>query len=295
MIWVVGNRGMLGRTLEAELRRTGLSYCASDLEVDVTDRAQIERYVADKEIYWIVNCAAYTAVDRAESEPAMAFAINEKGAENVAMIARSRRARLIHLSTDYVFNGRRKKPYTEKDRPNPTNVYGRSKLAGEMRVRGTWENHIILRTAWLYDRYGSNFVLTMLRLFEEKRVIRVVNDQWGSPTYGADLADTIVEIISRDDVPFGTYHFTNEGTTTWFSFAKEIYNRALSHRLCRLHDRAFIPITTEEYPTDARRPRYSTLSKTKIKKTLHRDIRTWELALDSCLTGIRKERLKIDA
>ena len=200
---------------------------------------------------------------------------------------------LVHFSTDYIFDGTKEGPYTIYDQPNPLGVYGRSKLLGEQYILWLLRKFYLVRTTWMFGTYGKNFIDTMLEIAQKQQKISVVNDQRGCPTWTRQLAEAVADLIVTGR--YGVYHITSSEPTTWFNFAKEIYNRALSHRLCHLHDRAFIPITTAEYPTDAKRPKYSTLSKTKIKKTLNRDIRTWELALDCCLAELSRERMKKNA
>ena len=231
---------------------------------------------------WILNCAAYTAVDLAEDERESAFAINAAGPLNLARAAQMAGAALVHISTDYVFNGEKGADYDEDDAPAPVNTYGKSKLEGEIAVRGTLERYFIIRSAWMYGRNGKNFVDTMLRIFQERQEVRIVSDQTGNPTYALDLAQVLVALVSRQDHRYGTYHFTNEGRTSWYDFARAIYEEALL--LGRLDRKVgIVPITTEEYPTKARRPRSSCLSKEKIKRELAIPLRGWREALRSYL------------
>ena len=223
MIWLIGNKGMLGSDVERILLEMRKDYIASDMDVDITNIRELKKYVGAGEIEWIINCAAYTPVDKAEDEPEMAFKVNAEGPLNLAKIAIEKGAKLIHISTDYVFDGEKESPYTEEDTPNPTGIYGKSKLEGEKIIKSLIQNYFILRTAWLYGKNGNNFVRTMLRLLNEKEVIKVVSDQWGSPTYTKDLADVILTIVGNKGDHYGIYHFTNEGKTNWYEFAKEIY------------------------------------------------------------------------
>ena len=291
MIWLVGNRGMLGTEVHHRLQTLKLAHVATDLDVDIADRQSLSEFSGPLALSWIVNCSAYTAVDRAEDQPEQAFRINAEGVRNLALLAREKGAALLHVSTDYVFDGRKDSPYVETDAPNPLGVYGCSKLQGEFYVRENIDSHIILRTAWLYGFAGKNFVRTMLRLFQERDEVRVVDDQWGSPTLAGDLADAIVRIITRETVPYGTFHFTNEERTNWFEFAREIYRQAgqagLLNREVRL-----IPIKTDQYPTRALRPANSCLSKQKIKEAFKITIRPWQDALNECIAGISTEVLK---
>ena len=284
MIWLIGNKGMLGREVEECLKERGLAFAATDAEVDIADKAILEQFAHHKPLSWIVNCAAYTAVDRAEDERGRAFELNADGVRNVAEIARHMGARLVHISTDYVFGGGGddRAELCETDPLHPLCVYGESKALGEQYVEATWDRHFILRTAWLYGRYGGNFVVTMLRLFNERDEVRVVCDQWGSPTYAVDLARTIAQIIEADASSFGTYHVTNEGRTNWHAFAAEIYRLARERGLVT-RDVRIVPISTEEYPTKATRPRNSYMSKAKLARELGITMRPWRDALSAFL------------
>jgi dTDP-4-dehydrorhamnose reductase len=275
---------MLGSEVETLLRRSGREFVATDLDCDITDPQALAAFANGTSVHWIVNCSAYTAVDKAEDEPEPAYAINETGVRNLAAIARNIGAGLIHVSTDYVFDGTKDGPYTEDDRPHPIGVYGKSKLAGEEAVRRTLDSHYIVRTAWLYGKNGPNFVNTMLRLFRERDEVRVVADQTGSPTYARDLAAAILAFLNAGEAaPFGTYHFSNEGTTTWHAFASHIAERSLALGL-QERDPVVAPISSAEYPTKAHRPANSLLDKTKIKGALGLTVRPWEDALEQYLT-----------
>ncbi len=293
-IWLIGNRGMLGTEVEKLLQESGRPYRASDLEIDITDKRSLQDFTAnhgrrDDKIDWIINCSGYTAVDRAEDEADLAFRINSRGVQNIAETAESLQAGLVHISTDYVFNGQKDSAYLENDETAPTGVYGASKLEGERRVKETLEKFYILRTAWLYGKNGTNFVLTMLELFRERKEVRVVSDQWGSPTYAADLAGTILAIVERSTASYGTYHFTNEGRTNWYEFAKEIYRLGMNRGLIK-GEVKIEPIGTEQYPTRAKRPRNSYLSKEKIKQSLGKTIRNWREALKDFIDGLETKR-----
>ncbi len=279
MIWLIGNKGMLGSEVERLLHENGIEFISSDREVDITDYSRLQNFVGERSITWIINCSAYTAVDKAEDEPEAAFKVNADGAGNIARIAASSGARLIHISTDYVFDGEKNGAYTEEDRTNPIGIYGGSKLKGEEEIVRNISRYFIIRTAWLYGKNGNNFVHTMLRLFRERDEVRVVADQWGTPTYAPDLASAIVSIISSNSDKYGIYHFTNEGKTNWYEFACEICRLALKNGII---DRPvkIVPISTDEYPTKAKRPRNSLLSKAKIKAELGIECRDWDLALE---------------
>lgn len=294
MIWLIGNNGMLGNDVEKLLKERGLTYWASDKEVDISDYKALEKFGKDKKIKWVINCAGYTKVDKAEEEIDEAFRINKDGARNIALFSAKRQIRLIHISTDYVFDGRQEGGavvYREDDKTNPINIYGKSKLAGEEEIKKILEKYFIIRTAWLYGAKGNNFVYTMLRLFKERDLVKVVENQWGSPTYIADLAGAILKIIEDNSVSYGIYHFTNEGMTNWYEFARTIYKKAKRLELIERNKKVEIqPIKTEDYPTAARRPRFSVLSKEKIKKEFNLKIRDWDKALEDFLVSLKENR-----
>jgi dTDP-4-dehydrorhamnose reductase len=281
MIWLVGSRGMLGTAVGRLLQSRGHGFTASDAEVDITRRGAPEAFLASRGIErldWIVNCAAYTAVDAAEDEPEKAFAVNETGVENLCAAARQTGAALLHVSTDYVFDGSKEGDYVEEDTPNPLGVYGRSKLRGELAVTSSLDRYVIVRTAWLYGRHGKNFVDTMLRLFRERGGASVVNDQWGNPTSTRDLAAAIISIVEKGCPPIGTFHFAGAGRTSWYGFAQEIRAQAVARGLVDASVQVR-PITTTQYPTRARRPANSALSKEKISRTYAIAPRDWRDAL----------------
>jgi len=285
MIWLIGNKGMLGYEVEELLKKNNLSYTASDQEIDITDFSILVQYIKDKKIDFVI-CAAYTAVDKAEEEIEKAYYINRDGVKNIARIALDKQAKLIHISTDYVFDGKKDKQsaYTEENQANPMGIYGKSKLAGEKEIINLLDKYFIIRTAWLYGVNGHNFVYTMLKLFREREVITVVDDQWGSPTYAADLAEVILKIIETGSDKIGIYHFTNEGVINWYQFAREIYDKAKEIGIVHGSRNVEIkPIKTEEYPTAAIRPQYSVLSKDKVKKEFNLKIRNWYKALEDFL------------
>lgn len=286
MVWLIGNKGMLGSDVEILLKEYGGEYIASDIEIDITDIECLKKFLNGKQIEWIINCAAYTAVDKAEEEPEKAFRINADGALNIAQIAREKRAKLIHISTDYVFDGEKQGPYEENDNPGPAGVYGKSKFQGEENIRKTLKEYFIIRTAWLYGKNGNNFVNTMLRLFEEKESVKLVSDQWGSPTYTKDLAKVIIDIIKIDGNKYGIYHFTNEGKTNWHEFAKTIYEKAKNYELIH-KDIDIISITLDEYPAKAKRPKNSLLSKDKINLAFGIKIRNWQDALEDFIIELK--------
>ncbi len=299
MIWLIGNKGMLGNDVEKLLKERGLAYWASDKEVDIGDYKALEKFGKDKKIKWVINCAGYTKVDKAEEEVNKAFRINKDGVRNITLFSAKRQIRLIHISTDYVFDGRQEGgvvAYTEDDKTNPINIYGKSKLAGEEDIKKILEEYFIIRTAWLYGLKGNNFVYTILRLFEERDLVKVVEEQWGSPTYTVDLAGAILKIIEDDSGSYGIYHFTNEGMTSWYEFARAIYKKAKRLGLIEGNKKVEIQlIKTEDYPTAARRPKYSVLSKEKIKREFNLKIRDWDKALEDFLISLRENRESIES
>jgi dTDP-4-dehydrorhamnose reductase len=297
MIWLIGNKGMLGNDIEKLLKEREFNYWASDKGVDIGDYKALEKFGKDKKIKWVINCAGYTKVDKAEEEEVdEAFRINKDGVRNIALFSSKRQIRLIHISTDYVFEGWQEESavvYREDEKTNPINIYGKSKLAGEEEIRKILEEYFIIRTAWLYGLKGNNFVYTMLRLFKERDMVKVVEDQWGSPTYTVDLAGAILKIIEDDSVSYGLYHFTNEGMTSWYEFARTIYKKTKRLRLIEDNEKIEIqPIKTEDYPTAARRPRYSVLSKEKVKKEFGLKIRDWNKALEDFLVSLKENRVE---
>ena len=298
MIWLIGNKGMLGNDVEKLLKERGLTYWGSDKEVDISDYKALEKFGKDKKIKWVINCAGYTKVDKAEEEIDEAFRINKDGVRNIALFSAKRQIRLIHISTDYVFDGMCKVPfvYREGDKTNPINIYGKSKLAGEEEIKKILREYFIIRTAWLYGLKGNNFIYTMLRLFKERDMVKVVEDQWGSPTYTVGLTKTILKIIEDDSVSYGIYHFTNEGMTSWYEFARTIYKKA--KRLGLIEDNKKVEIQsikTEDYPTTVKRPKYSVLSREKIKKEFDLKIRKWDEALEDFLISLRENREGIES
>ena len=253
--------------------------------LDITDPEAVENFVKTHAIDTIINAAAYTAVDKAEDDEINADRVNHLAVRYLAQAAKEHHAKLIHISTDYVFDGKNYKPYTEEDVTNPNGVYGATKLAGEKAIQEiNPDNAIIIRTSWVYSSYGANFVKTMLRLVKERDSLGVIFDQVGTPTYAKDLAKAILEIVpqlnshsERDsESEVEIYHYSNEGVVSWYDFAKAIFE--LSDIACQVN-----PIETKEYPTPAARPHYSLLNKAKIKKVFEIDIPYWKDSLDNCL------------
>lgn len=282
-ILITGANGQLG----SEMRRLGMlssnNYIFTDVaELDITDAAAVMEYVKAERFDVIVNCAAYTNVDKAESDEASAMLINATAVQNIAEAAKTVDATLFHISTDYVFGCDGNIPRTEDMPLNPLGVYGRTKLAGEEAVARVGCKALIIRTSWLYSEFGHNFVKTMLRLTAEKEALNVVFDQVGTPTYAGDLALTIFSIIEGDLYAGneGIYHFSDEGVCSWYDFAVEIA-RLAGHRNCRIS-----PCHSSEFPTPVTRPPYSVLDKTKIKSAFGVDIPHWRESLAYCLKRI---------
>lgn len=270
MLLITGANGQLGRELAARIPDAILT--DSDT-LDITDADAVLRFVRDNNIDLIVNCAAYTAVDKAEDEIDLATRINVDGPRNLAKSG----AKIIHISTDYVFDGKGCQPYRTDDLVNPVSVYGKTKYAGEVAVMENAQCAIIIRTAWLYSAHGNNFVKTMRRLGAEKDAINVVADQVGTPTFAGDLADAIVQIIPQMSTEnSGVYHFTNEGVCSWFDFATQIMESSGLNCVVR-------PIKSWQYPTRAVRPFYSVLDKDKIKSVFGIEIQHWKKGLEKCL------------
>ncbi len=274
MFLVTGSNGQLGHALR---RLLGERAVYADLdELDITDASAVNTFVDKGKFEAIINCAAYTAVDKAESDEALAARINIDGPANLAATGTP----LVHISTDYVFDGTACRPYTEVDRTNPQSVYGRTKLAGERAVLEKASAAVIIRTAWLYSEDGGNFVKTMRRLGAEKPELRVVFDQIGTPTYAGDLAAAIVAVLpSLYHGVKEVYHFSNEGVCSWYDFACEIMK--LSGLNCKV-----LPIESKDYPTPATRPHYSVLNKAKIKRDFGLTINHWKESLHKCLQNL---------
>ncbi|TCJ17643.1 dTDP-4-dehydrorhamnose reductase [Flaviaesturariibacter flavus] len=253
--------------------------------LDITDRHQVAAVFERERPGACINAAAYTAVDKAEQDRDTAYAVNAYATGILAGACAAAGARFIHVSTDYVFDGQGTRPYREDDPTGPLGVYGASKLKGEELCFAADPSAIVVRTAWVFSSYGNNFVKTMLRLMGERPALSIVNDQHGCPTYAADLARTVLQILAGDKWVPGTYHFSNAGETTWYRFAEAIRDKAgLS---CALQ-----PITTDQYPTPAKRPAWSVLDTTKIRTTYGLHIRGWEECLDDCLEKLQVRQSK---
>lgn len=286
-ILVTGASGQLGSEIrERSVRYGGYTFVFTDTgELDITDRKAAASFIAEISPSWIINCAAYTAVDKAEEDEETATLINAGGVENIVSALAGSDCRLIHISTDYVFDGTSSVPYLEDDTPSPDSAYGRSKLAGEKAAMG-WPQTLIIRTSWLYSSYGNNFVKTILGKAGSTQSINVVFDQTGSPTYAADLAAAILEIISgviqnRHVFVPGIFNYSNEGVCSWYDLAVEIVSVAGSE--CKV-----IPVRSSAYPSRVRRPAYSVLDKTRIRENYSLTIPYWRTSLNNCISKINR-------
>jgi len=278
-VLVTGSNGQLGSEITSLASQYEYNFFFTDKStLDIANDAEVKKFVDAKSINIIINCAAYTAVDKAEDDEINANQINHIAVKNLAQVAKEKNIKLVHISTDYVFDGTNSKPYTENDKTNPNSVYGQTKLDGENAMLSiNPKNSIIMRTSWVYSSFGANFVKTMLRLGKEKDSLGVIFDQVGTPTYAKDLAETILDILPKiENDKVAIYNYSNEGVLSWYDFAKEIMRMAKLE--CTIN-----PIETKEYPTPARRPHYSLLNKSKIKKDFSITIPYWKDSLDACL------------
>jgi dTDP-4-dehydrorhamnose reductase len=282
VILVTGSAGQLGNELRvASKNYSGYEFVFMDIDsLDITDSDAVADTINKTGPDWIINCVAYNFVDKAETDPEHAFSVNSRGPKNIAVAIKGTECRFIHVSTDYVFDGKSTTPYNETSETNPQSVYGRSKLEGEKNAL-SYINTMVIRTAWLYSSFGSNFVKTILRHAKEKESLKVVFDQTGTPTYAADLAESMLSVISRiirnqSIFRAGVYHFSDEGVCSWYDFASEIVIEA--GLKCKIN-----PILSGEYPSAAVRPSYSVLDKSKIKETYGIDIPHWRTSLRKCM------------
>lgn len=281
-VLVTGSKGQLGSELNRIAKgRDSFCFFFTDVDtLDITNREAIDAFVKENHIKYIINCAAYTAVDKAEDDVDLCYKINRDAVANLGIVAAKYEAKVIHVSTDYVFDGTNSKPYTEQDKVCPKSVYGKSKVEGENELLKACPTSIIIRTAWLYSIFGNNFVKTMMKLGQERNELNVVSDQAGTPTNAADLAAAILQIMEYSDAngfKEGIYHYTNEGVTTWYDFTLAIHKDA-GITTCKVN-----PISTDQYPTKASRPQYSVLDKSKIKVTFSISIPQWEESLYKCV------------
>ena len=287
-VLVTGSAGQLGQSIQSISNDcSGVQFTFVDIEaLDLCNETAITAYFKNKQFNVILNCAAYTAVDKAESDPELVDKINHLAVKQLAEIAKQQNAVFIHVSTDYVFNGQNHKPYVETDPADPQGVYGITKLNGELAFKAIGSKGCIIRTSWVYSEYGSNFVKTMQRLGSDRDSINVIFDQIGSPTYAGDLARAILDIIqserlSSSDLELQVYHYSNEGVCSWYDFAKTIFE--FSNIDCNVN-----PIETKDYPTPAKRPHYSLLNKAKIKQAFELEVPYWKDSLQKCIKRLQE-------
>lgn len=288
-ILVTGAEGQLGSEIRSIADQyPNFNFIFTDInELDLTDQQALENFVKEQSLDFIINCAAYTAVDIAEGDIELAKLLNTKVPAQLGTLANKYNCKVIHISTDYVFDGTAYSPYTENDLVNPESVYGKTKLNGEIALLKESTSSMVIRTSWLYSSNGKNFVKTMIKLGEEREELKVVYDQVGTPTFAGDLALAILTIISKTASQVlawkpGIYHYTNEGVCSWYDFAKAIHE--IYGIQCNVH-----PIATEEYPTPAKRPPYSVLNKSKIKRIFELEIPYWRDSLNKCIIELKNE------
>jgi dTDP-4-dehydrorhamnose reductase len=277
VVLVTGANGQLGQAIQfvaTNYPNIRFVFCSS-LDLDISNKDNCESVFNNEKPDFCINAAAYTAVDKAESEPKKAELINVIGAKNLAESCKNFNTKLIHISTDFVFDGSKKEPYNETDLPSPKGVYGQTKLNGEKAIQEVFDAYFIIRTSWVYSQFGNNFMKTMLRLASERTSLSVVNDQIGTPTNAVDLANAILKILESktSNNQYGIYNFSNEGQCSWFDFAKKIFE--INQVKIDL-----IPIPTTQFPTPAARPKYSTLDKSKIKTAFGIEIKPWEQSIE---------------
>lgn len=287
VVLVTGANGQLGQSIQFIANKyPNIQFVYTDFqEMDITNIENCQAVFAKHQPHFCINTAAYTAVDKAESEFEKAHLINAVGPENLAKVCKEFDTILVHISTDFIFDGTSKVPYLETDVPNPKSIYGQTKLDGEITIQKNWEKHFIVRTSWVYSQFGANFMKTMLRLASERDSLSVVNDQIGTPTNAVDLAEVLIKIINTGDPtpntqhPFGVYNFSNEGVCSWYDFAAAIFHK-------KGIEIDLKPIPTDSYPTPAKRPAYSVLDKTKIKKVFGVEVKNWKESLTISLNHL---------
>ncbi|MBG6131716.1 dTDP-4-dehydrorhamnose reductase [Aquimarina sp. EL_43] len=281
-VLITGSSGQLGQCIEKikknypELQL----YFASSEVLDITKNEEVQRFFKDNSFNFVVNCAAYTNVDQAEKEPEKAFLINAEGVKNLAEVCKENEIVLVHISTDYVFDGSKETPYTEEDTPNPINEYGKSKLAGEQYIQKKLDKYFIIRTSWLYSEFGHNFFKTILKKSKTEQELTIVTSETGTPTNANDLAKFILNMIMINHQKYGIYHFSNLGEATWYDFANEILRASdkLDHIMLK---------KTDNYPTFAQRPKYSVLSKQRLENTFDLRVLNWKQSLMNLYSNIQ--------
>tara|TARA_R110002072_G_scaffold121618_3_gene255687 strand:+ start:8637 stop:9524 length:888 start_codon:yes stop_codon:yes gene_type:complete len=287
-ILVTGSEGQVGVELKRLAEQRGInSIYANKEELDITQLARLERVVEEKQPSIIINAAAYTAVDKAEGEVDTAISVNKEGSANLAKVCKSANIPLLHISTDYVYDGKKDSPYFESDRPNPESIYGKSKWEGEEAIQKELQEHIILRTSWVFNSSGQSFPKTMLQLANERDTLNIVDDQFGSPTWAGDIAGVLLDIairhIQKQDINWGLYHYTGAPVTTWFGFAKTIIEQASQQGILKQMP-TLNAISSNDYPTAAKRPKNSVLNCQKISRELGVMQTDWHVGLEKILT-----------
>lgn len=277
-ILVTGGNGQLAQCLKDVVKNNDeLDVNFQDLpELDITNIQQLVSYFSKNELDYCINCAAYTAVELAEEQSDLAYAVNADGPKNLAEVCKKYQVKLLHISTDFVFDGKKQTSYIESDMPNPLGVYGASKWQGERNIQEIMEDYFIIRTSWLYSQYGNNFMKSMLRLSETRDEISVVSDQIGAPTYAGDLAEVLVKIVLSLSTNYGVYHYSNSGAISWYDFAVEIFTQFGKKIEVK-------PITTKDYPTAAKRPKFSVLDTTKIENNFDCTLKDWQASLNKVI------------
>lgn len=285
VVLVTGAYGQLGQSIQFIAKKhPAIQFIYTDYqELDITSIENVKSVFSKYQPTYCINTAAYTAVDKAETETEKAYQINVLGAKNLAKVSKEHNTILLHISTDFIFDGTSNLPYNEEAVPNPKSVYGQTKFDGELAIRNNWNKHFIVRTSWVYSQFGTNFLKTMLRLASERDTLSVVSDQIGTPTNAVDLAEVLLKVIQYCQTEpvegFGTYNFSNEGSCSWYEFAQEIFKQKEITIDLK-------PIPTLAYPTPAKRPAYSVLDKSKIKNTFHLEIEHWRTALTKAIENV---------
>ena len=297
MIWLIGYKGMLGSEIARQLSENKIEFVGTDIDVDITSYEALSEFASNKSIKWIINCAAYTAVDLAESNEELCGKLNAVAPGNIAKVAKEVGATVIHISTDYVFDGTGDTPRTEDMAVAPIGVYGKTKADGEKTVADNTDKFYILRTAWLYGWAGKNFVYTMLRAMNKNPAVKVVADQKGTPTFAGDLAGVIIQLINAEKtIEYGVYHVTDLGEISWWDFTNEIKKQGIETGWITDFGKNCVvnPCTTDEYPTPAKRPAYSVLSKDKIQKALNIKLPDWKESLTVFLESPLFDKTRLD-
>ncbi|WP_299393652.1 dTDP-4-dehydrorhamnose reductase [uncultured Gelidibacter sp.] len=288
-ILVTGGKGQLASCIHAIADQyPNLNFIFVDRTImDISNDQHVSEFFGKNKIDWCINCAAYTTVDKAESEDDIANEVNVLGPKNLAKSCKEHDVKLVHISTDFVFNGEKNRAYTENDATGPLNTYGKTKLQGEQEVISVLDQHFIIRTSWLYSEFGHNFMRTMLKLSKEKEQLQIVNDQIGTPTYAGDLATFIVQLIATSSREFGLYNYSNEGVASWYDFAKAIFDMSKI-------DIKVNPIASDNFPTAANRPTFSVLDNAKIKQTFNSEPKYWRESLEVCLQNLKDDHYNLN-